>query len=170
MKKNNFRLQWLPKSQGQLLCFPRTTRWDSCLTETCTDVWHPPGQLGKRQLFTHMSKTSGPPWNCQLGLFNTPPHRRLHRDQQTDSWWQPLLQIHHNVAVTKGTDTIINPTPVLLSTLSTSEKNHLQTVPSPGLFRKCQVTASTWNTPQSLPLRQTNPSLKGLNLWQLPRT
>lgn len=110
MKKNNFRLQWLPKSQGQLLCFPRTTRWDSCLTETCTDVWHPPGQLGKRQLFTHMSKTSGPPWNCQLGLFNTPTHRRLHRDQQTDSWWQPLLQIHHNVAVTKGTDTIINPT------------------------------------------------------------
>lgn len=76
-----------------------------------------------------------------------------------------------HVAVTKGTNTIINPT-LCCSPLSTSEKNHLQTVPSPGLDMswKCKVTASTLNTPQSLPLRQTNPLLKGLNLWQLPRT
>lgn len=69
-----------------------------------------------------------------------------------------------HVAVTKGIDTIINPT-LCCSPLSTSEKNHLQTVPSPGADTswKCKVTASTWNTPQSLPLRQTNPSLKGLN-------
>lgn len=126
MKKNNFRLQWLPKSQGQLLCFSRTVQWDSCLTETCTDVWHPPEQHSKRQLFTHMSKTSGPPWNCQLGLLNTHTQRRLHGDQQTDSWWQPLLQSHHSY-MARGSHQRhwhnYKPHLVLLSTLYFREKS-----------------------------------------------
>lgn len=43
----------LPKSQGHLLCFPRPTRWDTCLAETCTAVGQLPRKQADRQLLTH---------------------------------------------------------------------------------------------------------------------
>lgn len=155
----------LPKSQGHLLCFPRTTWWDSCPTETRTDVWQPPGKYSDGQLFTHMSKTSGPPCNCQLGPFNTQKHKSFRRDQQTDSCCRFIVATLHVAweLVTECTDVIINPRLVLHAPLplSASYKNHLQTVPSPesDTSQKCKVTASTRNALQSLPLRQTNPSV-----------
>lgn len=61
--------------------------------------------------------------------------------------------------VTECTTVIINPHLALHVPLPPSDlyKNHLQTVPSPesDTSQKCKVTANTWNTLQSLPLRQT---------------
>lgn len=182
MKKNNFGLQWLCQKKPRtcpVLSQDNTVRFlpDRDMRRCLTTSWE------IRQwtaVYTHVQNL----WaSVQLsaGPFQHPEtqellQRRANRQLTGNPCWKFIVATlcMARELVTECTNMIINRhlVPRAPLPLSASYKNHLQTVPSPesDTSQKCKVTASTWNALQSLPLRQTNPSVSGWNLCQLPRT
>ena len=170
MKKNNFGLQWLcqeakdiscafPGQHGEILAWQRHAQTSANLlgntvTDSCLNTYTK--SLGLRATVSWALST---PRNTRA--FAGTANRQLTGNPCCRSIVATLHMAWE--LVTECTNMIINPRLLLHAPLplSASHKNHLQTVPSSesDTSQKCKVTASTWNALQSLPLRQTNPSV-----------